>query len=154
MSLKRIVTIDDLEILHANFVEFAKTNDINHFGGIKFDPDILFLAFQNTNLLVNSNVVVANFVDDTTIDALCWFAIGPDFRVNKTIATSYMWVSKTHKNGVRVFNEALRILKAKKIKIINVGVLSCSPYKETIFKMLTKKGFQPEDESYSLILEE
>lgn len=150
--IKRITSLDDLRIVHANFIELAKEHPVKHYGGLPFLPDVMWQAWSNENLLVNSAVLVVNFVDDVTIDALSWFVIGPDFRVNKIVATSYLWISKDHKHGLQVFNEAMAILKRKRVDIINVGFLLNSPSAGRVEKLLQRRGFQPEDKSYSIVL--
>ena len=152
--IKRITTSDDLKIVHENFAELAGTHPVKHYGGLPFLPDVILAAWSNDNLLTNSCVLVCNFTGERKIDALCWFVISPDFRVNKSIAVSYLWVSKTNKSGLKVFLEALRILKRKRVDVINVGFLTQSSSAPRIEKLLQKMGFVPEDKSYSLVLKE
>jgi len=149
--IRRVVNLEDARLVCDSFKDFVDTNKINHFGDYKFDPETLFLAWGNVNLLVNSCVLVASFTDGG-VDAVSWFVIGRDFRINETFAQSYIWISKNHKHGVQVFLGALKVLYRKNIKLINVGILHNSPYKDRIKKFLLKNGFKPEDESFYIKL--
>jgi len=150
--VKRVTSLDDFKIVHANFAELAKHHPVKHYGGLPFLPDVILAAWSNENMLINTCVLVCNFLSETEIDALCWFVVGPDFRVNKSIATSYLWVSKNNKNGLKVFLEAINILKRKRVDVINVGFLTQSPSAPQVEKLLKKMKFKPEDKSYSLVL--
>jgi len=145
--IKRIVTVEDFDIVYENFRELAKTHPVKHFG-IEFDPKTLWMAWRVNNLLINSCVLVCNFVDDTTIDALCWFVITHDWRIDKDVASSYLWISKDKKRGLQVFREALAIIERKRVPIVNVGYLLSSESAPRIEKMLQRMGYKPEDKSY------
>jgi hypothetical protein len=150
--IQRIVSVDDLDVVHRNFLDLAKEHPVMHYGGMPFLPDTMLLAWRNTNLLINRCVLVVNFTDEEHIDALCWFTIARDWRVDRVIASSYLWVSKNNKHGLQVFLECLDILKRKEVDVINVGFLLNSPSADKVERLLQKKGFIPEDKSYSLIL--
>jgi hypothetical protein len=150
--IKRVVDVEGLDIVFDNFVELAKEHPVKHYGGIEFNPHTLRAAWRNDNLLINSAVLICNFIDDKTIDALSWFTIAQDWRTNSKVATSYLWVSKDRKHGLAVFLEAIDTLKRKRVDVINVGYLLSSPDGDKIEKLLKKMKFMEEDKSYSIRL--
>lgn len=150
--IRRITDASDFKLVYENFSKLAEEHPVKHHTNLPFQPHIMWLAWNNENLLINSAVLVASFIDEKNIDALCWFVIGPDYRVDKNIASSYLWVAKDKKNGLKCFNKAIEILKKKKVDVINVGFLVNSPSSSKIEKLLQRKGFLPEDKSYSLNL--
>jgi len=146
--IKRIVSTEDFALVYHNFSELSKEHPVKHYGGISFNPETMYGAWNNENLLINKCVLVCNFIDEQIIDSLCWFVIGRDWRINKTVATSYLWVSKSNKTGVKVLKESLKILERKKVDVIEVGFLLNSSSAPQIKLLLNKLGFKLDAESY------
>ena len=147
--IRRVVTSEDLALVYKNFKTIAAEHPVRHYG-LPYNPEILFQAWNNENLLINSCVLVCNFTDEETIDALCWYVIGHDWRIHKDVASSYMWVSTSGKSGLKVFKYALEVLRRKGIEIISTGFI-VSKDSERIEKFLIKNGFKLENKTYARI---
>lgn len=147
--IRRIVTSEDLYNLCESFREFTKTNSINHYSDQKFCVDTIYSAWKNENLLINNTIIYAN-EENNIYDSVCWFVVNRDFRVNKTVASNYLWISKNNKNGYKCFRKCLNLINKKKINFTTVGFLDNSPYSNKIENFLLNIGAKLESKNYLL----
>lgn len=150
--IKRVTSLKEFEMgLYCIEAEVSGLDNVPlHYGCEKFDRDMLWKAWGNVSLLLNECVIVANFDKPDHIDAFIWFVIGNDYRVNKIIAQSYIWLSLSPLMGIKVYKEAERILMAKgNIDYITMGVLQNSPTSSKTENVLCNRlGYKPEGRSF------
>jgi len=150
--IKRVTSLSELKILYNSFDESAvlKSRAALHYGGELYDTDMLWKAWANIYLIINECIIVAHFDNPDHCDGFIWFVIGPDYRVNKIIAQSYIWVSVSPLIGMKVFLEAEKLIKKRSnIDYMTMGVLQSSPVSQKFENVLCNRlGFAPEGKSF------
>ena len=150
--IKRVVSLEDADTFYNSFSEEElKHFEVPcHFGDVPYNPTLLKQAWKNVSLLISDCIIVANFDTPNHIDGVIWFIIGPDYRTGKTVAQSYMWISRSPLIGIKLYIEAEKIIKKRTdIDYMIVGVLESSSVADKFEDVMCGKfGFKPESRSF------
>ncbi len=147
--IKIIKSASDLKSIASSFYDVGKIPKWWHISGA-FSVSSILQAWASDQLLVYRSVVVASVDDNGYCDAIIMFQIDRDARFNKICASNYLWYSKAAKNGIRVFQKALKLLKNKNVEIINIGISVHADYR--LIKYLRRLGFDLDCHIYTKII--
>lgn len=146
--VKKIICPNEFEkVCDDIFKLYLKSNIKYEHKFVDHSKDTMQKSFGHENVL-NWLMHTWAYFNGTNWDSILMMDIRKSEKFNKKIMNEYFWYSSSNKNGILLYNEAIKYGKKNKCELIYMNVIEDSPLSSRIKTFYKNMGFVKDSEQY------